>query len=273
MSCRRILPLLVCSLWLSACGSNAKAPVRSLATTKATAEIVHSSYTVQSGDTLYSIAFRYGLNYRGLAARNNIASPYRILPGQTLVLDDTADAYQEVIKPSTEETIKPPQRQVSGKPEAEQVVEPRAESKPVTKPPVARQKPSTKPQKDSYDSNARVSQWGWPLTASRSYQKRSGHQLYFKVKQGTSVKAVAAGRVVYSGRGLVGYGHLVIIKHNQNLLSAYAFNDKVFVKERQNVALGETIATVGKSPTGQVGLGFEIRLQGKPVNPVRYLPK
>ena len=93
----------------------------------------------------------------------------------------------------------------------------------------------------------------------------------FKVNRGTAVRSVAAGRVVYSGKGLVGYGHLVIIKHSQNLLSAYAFNDEVLVKEKETVKAGQKISTVGASPTGEVGLGFEIRSRGKPVNPLNYL--
>jgi lipoprotein NlpD len=244
--------------------------------------VAYSTYRVKAGDTLYSIAFRYGLNYEGLARKNDIDAPYRILIGQTLLLDDKVPSYHEVIKP---ETKKQPAKTPAQKPK---VTTAQTDKKPAntsksttetTKPATESTKPATKTvtrkpaASSNYDSNRKVKGWRWPLDVTKKFHKRSGQQLLFKVPQGTDVKAVADGRVVYSGKGLVGYGHLVIIKHNQNLLSAYAFNDQVFVKERENVKAGQRISTVGKSPTGEVGLGFEIRYQGKPVNPQRYLPR
>ncbi len=230
------------------------------------------TYEVKQGDTLYSIAFRYGLNYRGLAAKNGISSPYRISIGQRLILSDEVPAYSEVIQPNRQTTNQPTSQSNIDKPAANKPAETPSQTakKPVSKPrtnqPVAsRSKPS------DFDRNIRVKQWMWPLKGNRNFKKRPGNQLFFKVKAGTDVHAVAAGRVVYSGKGLVGYGHLVIIKHNQNLLSAYAFNDKVLVKEKENVKAGQKISTVGTSPTGEVGLVLEIRSRGQPVNPLKYL--
>lgn len=90
---------------------------------------------------------------------------------------------------------------------------------------------------------------------------------------GDSVKAAAAGRVVYAGRGLRGYGNLLIIKHNANFISAYAHNRKLLVKENEVIKAGQTIAEVGNSDASEPKLHFEIRYKGKPTDPLRYLPK
>lgn len=261
---------------LAGCSNPARAPVRSLSGERLTQQQEQtqetikpqrtntSSYKVRAGDTLYSIAFRYGLNYQGLASKNKIKSPYRIYIGQEIILDDSVPVYQEVIRPQSKPAKKENDKKQTANTGAQTT------NKPPKQTTVPKQQPvNTKVRQ--FDSNRRVQKWLWPIARHKAYTKRDGQQLYFKVKQGTKVQAVASGRVVYSGNGLVGYGHLVIIKHNQNLLSAYAFNDEIFVKEKQEVKAGQTIATVGKSPTGDVGLGFEIRSKGKPINPLRYL--
>lgn len=270
MSYRALASLItVLSLLIAGCSPVTKAPVRSLSEeSRKQADVAYSSYEVQKGDTLYSIAFRYDLNYRGLAAKNGIRSPYRINIGQRLILSDEVPAYTEVIEPKRETTVVPDKK--TTKPQQRPVVT-------ATKPQPKQTKPASKPKQPAvtkssdFDRNIRVKQWLWPIASTRQYQKRPGNQIFFRVNAGTDVRAVAAGRVVYSGKGLVGYGHLVIIKHSQNLLSAYAFNDKVLVKEKQNVKAGQKISSVGSSPTGDVGLGFEIRSRGKPVNPLQYL--
>ena len=94
----------------------------------------------------------------------------------------------------------------------------------------------------------------------------------FGGKVGDPVRASASGRVVYAGSGLVGYGNLIIIKHSKDLLSAYAHNEKILVKEQQVIRAGDKIATMGKDDTGRTQLHFEIRYQGRPVNPLKYLP-
>jgi len=274
---------LLSTVWfLAACGSNAKAPVTRLATNKThLAEVAHQNYRVRAGDTLYSIAFRYGLNYRNLAANNGIRPPYRIMPGQALSLDDTEQYYTEVIKPQTKEPVtkqpevkKPVVKNNNNKkaiaknsPIKKKTVTPKV-TIPMTNKTKTEQKIAAR-----YDHSSKVKGWQWPIRTTKKYQRQAKNQLLFKAKQGTAVRAAANGRVVYSGNGLVGYGQLIIIKHSQNVLSAYAFNDTILVKEKQEIKVGQKIATVGKSPTGQVGLGFEIRYQGKPLNPVKYLPK
>ena len=276
MSYRLFLTFVIIFLLLAGCSPVVKAPVRSLSgSTQSQAEIAESTYRVKKGDTLYSIAFRYGLNYRGLARRNDISEPFRISIDQLLILSDEINLDNEVINPSNEEIIRPsrqeikPSAQVSQTSKKPQSSNTSASKQAKTKPQTSSKQPTSK--RSQYDRNIKVQQWLWPIASSKEFVKKPGNQLLFKVNKGTNVRAVAAGRVVYSGKGLVGYGHLIIIKHNQNLLSAYAFNDEVMIKEKQTVSAGQKIATVGTSPTGEVGLGFEIRSRGKPINPIGYL--
>jgi lipoprotein NlpD len=128
----------------------------------------------------------------------------------------------------------------------------------------------------SKSGNLKIRKWIWP-TKGRIIRKFSiGDQgnkgVDIAGRRGQSVVSSAPGTVVYSGNALRGYGNLVIIKHNDKYLSAYAHNDRLLVKEGQNVKAGQKIATMGSSGTNKVRLHFEIRYQGKPVNPKRYLP-
>ncbi len=119
--------------------------------------------------------------------------------------------------------------------------------------------------------------WQWPVqgkvisTFKRNTVDRKGIKI--AAKEGNSVKAAAAGKVVYSGNGLISYGNLVIIKHNRTYLSAYAHNRKLLVKEGQMIKSGQKIAVLGKTGTESPRLYFEIRKNGKPVNPIKYLPR
>lgn len=119
--------------------------------------------------------------------------------------------------------------------------------------------------------------WKWPAKGSiiRKYSSSAPRKKGIGIagKSGQAISAAASGKVVYSGNGLIGYGNLIIIKHNESFLSAYAHNKKVYVKEGQLVKRGEKIATMGKNENNRPMLHFEIRKNGKPVNPVSYLPK
>ena len=145
-------------------------------------------------------------------------------------------------------------------------------NKTVTKP-IAKSHP--KPTSTRYVAAVR---WQWPAHGKviKTYSNKgnaSNKGIDIAGKRGQSVNAAAAGKVVYCGNGLRGYGRLVIIKHNTAYLSAYAHNDKLLVKEGQMVKAGQKIAQMGSSDARRVQLHFEIRKQGKPVNPLRYLPK
>jgi len=264
------------------------------------------NYTVKRGDTLYSIALDNGLDYRELAAWNNITDPAAIRVGLVLRM-----------RPPGPAVTAQPQAGAPGQPEAGVQVQPAsvpgsvearslgADPRGGTEPPRAggdlktgpkamklpyseenlamllRQSPpkpetapeSLPPQPGAEDGQDTVA-WMWPATgrvlAGFSEPTNKGVDILGKV--GDPVFASASGRVIFSGAGLRGYGKLVIIKHNQTYLSAYAHNSNVLVKEGQNVVRGQKIAEIGNTDSSQAKLHFEIRRLGKPVDPLKFLP-
>lgn len=249
---RLILILLL--LTLTACGgSQAVVPVGSFGynsstKTKSLSASSASVYKVRKGDTLYSISFRYGLNYKTLAKMNNIRSPYNIYVGQKIY-------FKQVRKSATQ-------------------------SKTINKQKVVTKRTATKQSSKKITSSSSANKnlkWRWPTkgkvisTYSSSSTGRKG--INIAGRSGQQIVAAASGKVVYSGNGLARYGNLLIIKHNDVYLSAYAHNKKLLVKEGQYVKVGQKIATLGRSGTQQEQLHFEIRRNGKPVDPLRFLPK
>lgn len=215
---------------------------------KPSANLSVKTHKVQKGETLYSIAWQYGYDVRTIAVWNGIRKPYTIYPGQRLTVRP------EALKSSNE--------------------------KPVTKKSRYRKKSRTSKAEqklESSSSNAKKIIWKWPTQGkiisrfASSDPTRQGIDI--AGRKGQAVKAAAKGRVVYSGSGLRGYGKLVIIKHNETYFSAYAHNNKVHVKEDDIVKSGERIADMGNSGAERVMLHFEIRRNGKPSNPLKYLPK
>ena len=214
-------------------------------------------YTVVRGDTLYSIAWRYQLDYKQLSKWNGIRSPYLIHVGKKLRL--TAPPQKPVQRVAKTEKPKP---------------------YPKPKPPAIKKKSAQVVKKDSRIKStpkklpANVT-WHWPakgkLISSNTVSSRNGIDI--KGKMGQTIKAAAAGNIVYSGRGLVGYGNLIIIKHNKTFLSAYAHNSRLLVGEGTRVSAGQPIAEMGNSATNMIKLHFEIRKDGKSVDPLKYLPK
>jgi len=218
-----------------------------------------ATYRVQRGDTLYAIAFRYGLDYRQVARWNGISSRDYIYPGQRLRLKPVSSA-----KTSTTTVSRSKPSGTVSKPPAK----PKADAKPTPKPP---SKPAT-----PAESTGPI-RWQWPH-AGRILSSFGGGQpantgIDIVGKQGDRVSAAAAGVVVYSGNGLLGYGNLVILNHNSQYLSAYAHNSRIFVREGDKVKAGEKIAEIGSTGAARTMLHFEIRRDGNPVDPMRYLPK
>lgn len=212
-----------------------------------------SHHKVLSGDTLYSISWNYNLDYKGVARWNNIRAPYVIYPGQSIRL--TAPSTKKaVIKKAV-----PTNTKTSVK-------------KPVEKKPEVAEKASKNVEPIKF---ARSINWQWPtkgkLIKSNSPISKKG--LDIAGKKGQLIKASGAGVVVYSGSGLLGYGRLIIIKHNETYLSAYAHNSVLMVKEGDSVSSGQQIAKMGQDSNGQTLLHFEIRKNGNPVEPAKYLPK
>lgn len=223
---------------------------------------VPEHYVVRPGDTLYSIAFRYGLDFRGLAAANNIGSDYRIAPGQRLRLDDSSSAAATAIARSGSSNKSTSDTTSNGKNKVQKSL-PR--------------QPSTEPRKVPQVADSKqLTTWHWPAegTLIRAFGNaqyaHKGIDIAGQMEQ--PVKAAANGVVVYAGSGLVGYGKLLIVKHSDRYLSAYAHNNRLLVKEGEQVSQGQVIARMGDTGTDRTKLHFEIRKDGKPVNPLGLLP-
>lgn len=253
---------------------------------------IKDGYTVKKGDTLYSIALDNGLDYKELAAWNNIENPNLILVGQVLRVKAPGAAASDgvVVRPvSVGSAIE--QRTLAGndklkrepkagkEPYSEQALA-RAQQKTVE--PVAAAVPKNKPKSET-PADEKVSDsasgddiaWLWPANGKLvgTFSESGSKGIDIGGRSGDAVLAAAAGKVVYSGSGLRGYGKLVIVKHNNNYLTAYAHNQNVLVKEDQMVAKGQKIAEMGNTDADQVKLHFEVRRQGKPVDPLKHLPQ
>ncbi|WP_157600011.1 peptidoglycan DD-metalloendopeptidase family protein [Saccharospirillum impatiens] len=219
-------------------------------------------YQVRRGDTLYSIAFRFGLDFRRLAAANDIDRRYTIFPGQILMLRE-ADAPVVAAAPSRPSTASPP-------------AQPSANSRSSQTVTNATPAPSSPSSSSGNASNNNQLAWVWPhdgkivRTFDSNVSDRKGVDLTGEI--GDSVVAAAAGSVVYAGNGLPGYGNLIILEHQGSLLSAYAFNQELLVSEQDRVTAGQAIARMGRQGD-QPSLHFEIRQEGKPVDPMRFLPR
>lgn len=212
---------------------------------------VPESHVVRSGDTLYSIAFRYGLDQRELAAWNNLRNPNQINVGQRLVLrapggsrsgaSGTSSAAAATTRPATSggsaasASTRPPSPAVAARPD-----------------------------------------WQWPTRGEIVSRFGARGVLTTGIgiggRLGQDIVAAAPGRVVYSGSGLPDYGQLVIIEHNDTWLTAYGHNQRVLVSQGQAVARGQKIAEMGPGPGGAPRLHFEIRRNGDPLDPVPLLP-
>ena len=265
-----LVVLLIClASLLSACGSTGPAPVvnREPIPQGVSGKRGYGGYyRVRSGDTLYSIAWRIGRDYRSLAAWNGIRPPYTIYTGQRLRLG-----------PPPKARSKTKQRSGTKKKTAKAAPAPVARN---TK--VDRRKKSSRVVENAKKSHRKTQasasslRWQWPTQGrllqrfSRSDRTRQGIKITGRF--GQPIRAAEAGTIVYSGSGLIGYGRLIIVKHNKNFLSAYGHNRKILVKEGDQVARGERIAEMGKSSDGKPILHFEIRRKGAPVDPVVLLP-
>lgn len=328
----QVLAAAVASLLLVACGSMrssvvvepAAAGVGYSHATRAVAapartRIPGGSYDVKKGETLYSIAFRNGVDFRDLAQWNAIATPYTIWPGQRLKLSPSSTitmAHAPGTPLSTSVPVPAPHAHaapapiVAGAPVFEPVspsaatpasktnatatatlaapVKPAAPAVATTTttvvpvagvptPPAAAVPPPAPPVPAAAGASRAVSglAWRWPADGSLIKRFQSGDAIpgiEIAGKPGAPVRAAADGVVVYSGNGLVGYGELVIIKHNDSLLSAYGHNRKRLVKEGQRVSAGQQIAEMGSTGASRNELQFQIRKDGNPVDPLGYLP-
>ena len=223
--------------------------------------VVPASHKVSRGETLYSIAWLYKLDFRGLASTNGIRPPYTIYPNQKIRLVDSAKGGRGVNnKSQTVTSVSKPKSTKTG------TAKSRSNA--------ARQ---TSSRSTPLNRATHPFRWQWPAKGKiiRGYTLKSAvHKgIDLQGKLGDSVRAANSGKVVYAGSGLVGYGNLLIIKHNEHYLSAYGHNSQLLVKEGELVKVGQKIAKFGDTGTDKVKLHFEIRRDGKPVNPLGLLPK
>ena len=242
---------------LGGCSSGNYAPVVDIyGGTQSAAPVTRGVHVVSAGETLYSIAWRYGWDFRALARANNIDAPYTIFPGQKIRLDQTVPTRTTTASSSTS----------------------RATSSANTPPKstTAASEAARAPAKSPAPSTGPLS-WQWPASGAllRGFaSNKVGQQgILISGSAGDPVQAAEGGVVVYRGNGLTGYGNLLIIKHNETWLSAYAHNDRMLVKEGEAVKAGQQIATLGDTGTNRMQLHFEIRRNGTPVDPTGLLPK
>lgn len=219
----RVVPILLATLLFAACGSGSSWQAKP------------EQHIVRKGETLFSIAWRYGRDPAAVARWNGLGDGSLIYPGQVLRLTPPSGASQRTASTRTSNRQSLP-------------------SIPAQPPPP----------------------WGWPtrgrIAVEFGGKPGSGTGVLIDGRGGQAVVAAASGRVVYAGGGLIGYGQLIILKHNDTYLSAYGHNAKLLVKEGQAVRKGQQIATMGEGPERKPRLHFEIRRNGEPVNPRQYLP-
>lgn len=256
-----------------------------------------NTYTVKKGDTLYAIGLEFGYDYKEIASANNLSPPYAIKIGQKLNLPVNGNS-EKPIAATTEDGVivtpikaepvaaeakvtSPAVTPILSQPKA--VREPfsvealnRSTTKPTevaaTKPTTSAETTATKPADSKVAGDDSIS-WTWPTNGKvvASFNEASNKGIDIAGATGQAVNAASSGKVIYSGSDLRGYGNLVIIKHNKTFLSVYAHNSKLLVKEGQIVAAGQKIAEMGNTDSNSVKLHFEIRQQGKSVDPAKYL--
>ncbi len=271
------------------------------------------TYVVKKGDTLFSLGLEFGYDYKDIAQANNIEPPYIIHLGQQLRFQSLKqkDAKPAGNPPASASTndgdviIKPLstdagfQSQVMPVPDTTLLTSPKAIREPysdqammtltpgiqaksavIPVKPAESAKPDAPKAEASKPDTASTSddsvEWGWPTNGkvTTGYNESNNAKgIDIDGVAGQAVNAAGNGRVIYSGSDLRGYGKLVIIKHNKNFLSVYAHNSKILVNEGQQVTRGQKIAEMGNSDSDKVSLHFEIREQGKSVDPVKYLPE
>jgi lipoprotein NlpD len=244
------------------------------------------SYTVRKGDTLLKIALDFGQNYRDIVAWNNLADPDDIKVGQVLRVtppdrggNNGLAGTNPITMPGAEKPAAPPKKTAprgdkkayseGNLADSQKDDNPAVNPKAVERPSGALAAGSTVTANDDEKLS-----WMWPsngrIIATFDEGKNKGIDIAGRL--GQQVMAAGPGKVMYAGSGIRGYGNLVIVKHSNSLLSAYAHNRAILVKEGESVAKGQAIAEMGDSDADTVKLHFEIRQQGKPVDPSKFLP-
>ncbi|RZI40567.1 LysM peptidoglycan-binding domain-containing protein [Herbaspirillum sp. HC18] len=249
-------------------------------------------YTVRKGDTLIQIALDFGQNYRDIVAWNNLSNPNDIKVDQVLrVLPPEGAAQTGSVSTSSGVEVRPLTPSGAQGGGIANKTAPKGDKRPYSEATLAElQKPEANPSSVAKAEQPKPAEkvpetpavpapddeniaWIWPAEGKVIGHFGEGKRgIDIAGKMGQPVLAAGSGKVLYAGSGIRGYGNLVIVKHSNNLLSAYAHNKTIFVKEDQNVTKGQKIAEMGNSDSDEVKLHFEIRQQGKPVDPSKFLP-
>ncbi|EPL9569527.1 murein hydrolase activator NlpD [Providencia rettgeri] len=245
-----------------------------------------NSYTVQRGDTLFYIAYITGNDFRELASKNNIPEPYSLNVGQVINIGNTnVNSNTQLASNSSNSHQQPVDLRTTNEYPANSGGQTSGKMLPNNKKPATQvsttttANTTTAPTASTAASGTNNSsiKWRWPAEGKmiEGFSDAQGGNKGVDIagSRGQSVLASAPGKVVYAGNALRGYGNLIIIKHNDDYLSAYAHNDTLLVRDQQDVTEGQKIATMGSTGTSSVRLHFEIRYKGKSVNPLRYLPQ
>lgn len=231
-------------LVLAGCASSHRAPISTLGSYSSGTSV--GTHIVQRGDTLYSIARRYGVSVANLLSMNNISNPSQIEVGQRIRISNTSKVNTAVATGS---------------------------KTPVSRPSGVKSGAFADADTSARAADANLIAWDWPYRGNIiTVYSTSTRGIDIAGKLGDAVKAAADGKVSYVGNGLRGLGNLVLITHNNGFISAYAHNSRLLVKQNQRVVKGQKIAELGQSDTTSPRLHFEIRRNGRPVNPQAYLP-
>jgi lipoprotein NlpD len=254
-----LLAFLGAQLQLVGCGTREPAPVDSR---DGSGPVPAGQYRVRDGDTLYSIAFRRGIDFKSLAQWNRIPPPYRIYAGKLIRVEPPHGQGGKVSATESQ----PKKAGVSSRAAA-----PASPKVAAAKPAVA----GTSAQASTSKKSGSGLKWQWPIKGRVVQGFRRGDRtrqgIRISGRAGQQVNAAGSGTVVYSGSGLKGYGNLIIVKHDNNYLSAYGFNRRLLVSEGQRVKRGQGVAEVGKATSGEYLLHFEIRRNGIAEDPLKYL--
>lgn len=232
-------------------------------------QVTSGYYTVKRGDSLWAIASSHGWEWQELARANRLAPPYNIYPGQTIRFDRATSRNTSTAPQAA--AVAPVARETPAKPA-------------LNRSPVARQTLNAAPSTTGATAPASTAKpmartdikWAWPASGAVISRFAANGSLNKGIdisgEVGQPVMAASDGTVLYAGNGLRGYGELVIIKHSDTYVSAYGHNQRLLVREGQQVKVGQAIAEMGSTGTDRVKLHFEIRRQGKPEDPLQYLP-
>jgi len=260
MRIRAIFAVFWLVIFLTGCGGSMPVPVIN----KSPNRLIPPQVIVKPGESIYSISWLYGLDYLKIAKWNGLKKPFTLQPGQRLALRQGATT---IAAAPSEPVISQPLPAETGAISAKPSAAPQpTNTQPAATPKAAKQAPAL----------SAPSRWQWPADGEliARFSRNSGvNGIRIAGQPGSTISATAAGDVVYVGEGLRGYGKLVIVKHSDKYLSAYAHNRAILVQEGQRIKAGQKIAEMGSSGAERTMLHFEIRVNGKPEDPLKYLKR